>query len=113
VCHDARPPDPVDFSATLKHLEAVSEIAIVAAPGSTFGAQQARQRDIQSKIQTLLAHVEMRYRCAIVDSADKQSAADVRAMRATLDSANAALYYPWVREVDPKNGRSEERRVGQ
>jgi hypothetical protein len=63
---DARPPDPADFSAALKHLEAVREVAIVAAPGSTFGPQQARQRDIQSKIQTLLAHVEQMYRAIVI-----------------------------------------------
>jgi len=43
----------------------------------------------------------MRYRIAVLDSGDGQSVADVRAMRAQLDSAYAALYYPWIRILDP------------
>ena len=43
----------------------------------------------------------MKYRIAVLDSGDEQSIAQVRAMRARLDSKYAALYYPWVRVLDP------------
>jgi uncharacterized protein len=43
----------------------------------------------------------MRYRIAVLDSADGQALSEVRAYRAQIDSKWAALYYPWVRIVDP------------
>jgi phage tail sheath protein FI len=43
----------------------------------------------------------MRYRIAVIDSGDDQSISEVRAMRAQLDSTYGALYYPWVRVLDP------------
>jgi phage tail sheath protein FI len=50
----------------------------------------------------LIAHAErMRYRIAVLDSGDDQSIADVRALRAKLDSSYAALYYPWITVLDP------------
>jgi phage tail sheath protein FI len=53
-------------------------------------------------IRHLIAHAEqMRYRVALLDSGDNQSIAEVRALRAGLDSRHAALYYPWVTVLDP------------
>jgi uncharacterized protein len=50
----------------------------------------------------LITHAElMSYRIAVLDSGDGQSVAAVRAMRGRLDSTYAALYYPWVRILDP------------
>jgi phage tail sheath protein FI len=43
----------------------------------------------------------MRYRIAVLDSADGQAISDVRSYRAQVDTSWAALYYPWVRIVDP------------
>jgi phage tail sheath protein FI len=43
----------------------------------------------------------MRYRIAVLDSGDDQTVAQVRQMRAALDSSYAAFYYPWVRVFDP------------
>jgi phage tail sheath protein FI len=43
----------------------------------------------------------MRYRIAVLDSGDGQTVQQVRAMRGRFDSAYAALYYPWVRVLDP------------
>jgi len=43
----------------------------------------------------------MRYRIAVLDCADGQGIAAVRAMRAKFDSAHAAFYYPWVTVLDP------------
>ena len=53
----------------------------------------------------LIEHCErMRYRIAVLDSADGMEIADVRSVRASLDSSHAALYYPWVRVTDPVFG---------
>jgi phage tail sheath protein FI len=43
----------------------------------------------------------MRYRIAVLDSPPELSIADVRKVRAKLDSKYAALYYPWVTVLDP------------
>ena len=99
---DDRPPGAADYAAALERLEDPSDIAIIAAPGSTFGYQHGRMADADGIVRALLSHAErMRYRFAIVDSGDGQSPADVRAMRASLDSTHGGLYYPWVRVADP------------
>lgn len=84
----------------LRALEAIEDIAIVAAPGST-----ARTADAQAITAALIAHAErMKYCIAVLDSVRGHSIADVRAWRAQYDSSHAALYYPWVRIMDPLTG---------
>ncbi|HEY2115096.1 MAG TPA: phage tail sheath subtilisin-like domain-containing protein, partial [Candidatus Angelobacter sp.] len=87
----------------LVSFEDIDEISIVAAPGSTFGYNAPDYKDDASTILTLLiAHAErMHYRIAVLDSGNDQSIADVRALRAKLDSSYAALYYPWITILDP------------
>jgi hypothetical protein len=87
----------------LKAFEDIDDISIVAAPGSTFGYQQPGYRDTAASIIGLLiTHcAQMRYRIAVLDSGEGQSVADVRAMKAQLDSTYAALYYPWITILDP------------
>lgn len=46
----------------------------------------------------------MRYRIAVLDSINGQSPADIRELRAGLDTTRAAFYYPWVRIRDPLTG---------
>jgi phage tail sheath protein FI len=89
------------YALGLKQFEDIDDIAIVAAPGSTW--DYANYKDDADAIQLLLiAHAEaMRYRIAVLDSAAGQSIAEVRNMRARLDSKYAALYYPWVTVLDP------------
>ena len=85
-----------DCQKALKCFETTEEIAIVAAPGSTFGAAGT------AIAKALIEHAErMRYRFAVLDSGPGQTIEHVRAMRARLTSAKAALYYPWVRVKDP------------
>jgi phage tail sheath protein FI len=89
----------------LKAFEDIDDIAIIAAPGSTFnyenGGDQQRAES-NTIISLLIAHAELlRYRIAVLDSGDGQSIAQVRALRARFDSNYAALYYPWVRVLDP------------
>lgn len=89
-------------STGLKAFEALEDISIVAAPGSTL-IDDSRSRTI---IGSLIAHAElMRYRIAVVDSAKGQTISNVRAMRAQFDSSYAAFYYPWVRILDPVSGQ--------
>jgi phage tail sheath protein FI len=99
--------DPTTTTKTgLKAFEDVDEISIVAAPGSTFNYNGAYRDDASTIFGLLIAHAEhMRYRIAVLDSGDAQSIADVRALRAKLDSKYAALYYPWVTILDPVTRR--------
>jgi hypothetical protein len=86
----------------LKALEAIDEISIVAAPGSTFGFESDYKSEADSITRLLISHAEqMRYRIAVLDSGNDQTITQVRAMRAQFDSKYAAVYYPWVRIMDP------------
>lgn len=85
----------------LKVFEDLEDISIVAAPGSTCGFAN-NPSDAASTVNALISHAtRMRYRIAVLDSGDGQSISEVRNMRAKLDSSYAALYYPWVRVLDP------------
>jgi hypothetical protein len=86
----------------LKALEDMEDISIVAAPGAMFGYMNGYRSDAQQIVSSLIGHAEnMKYRIAVLESGDGQSIADVREMRARYDSKYAALYYPWVRVLDP------------
>jgi len=86
----------------LKAFEDIEDISIVAAPGATYGYENGYGSDATSIVNLLISHAQrMRYRIAVLDSGDGQSIAQVRAMRAKMDSSYAALYYPWVRVLDP------------
>ncbi|HUH11951.1 MAG TPA: phage tail sheath subtilisin-like domain-containing protein [Longimicrobiales bacterium] len=88
----------------LLSLEDVTDISIVAAPGYSAGgnAGPAAITRTQTISNALVSHAErMQYRIAVLDSADGQRLNDVRAQRSQLDSSHAALYFPWVRVLDP------------
>jgi phage tail sheath protein FI len=87
----------------LVSFEDIDEISIIAAPGSSFGYDTPAYKDDATTIQNLLIlhATKMHYRIAVLDSGNDQSIADVRALRAKLDSTYAALYYPWVTILDP------------
>ncbi|HJT26015.1 MAG TPA: phage tail sheath subtilisin-like domain-containing protein [Pyrinomonadaceae bacterium] len=86
----------------LKIFEDIEDISIVAAPGSTFGYEGSYRSDANTIINLLISHASrMRYRIAVLDSGQGQSISQVRAQRARFDSTYAALYYPWVRVLDP------------
>jgi len=89
------------YKTGLKRLEDLEDISIVAAPGCTWDYTR-RAQEANTVIANLISHAErMRYRIAVIDSAEGQSIGDVRKMRAKLDSKYAAFYYPWVRILDP------------
>src|SRR5215217_467260 len=74
----------------LKIFEDLDDISIVAAPGSTFGYENGYRADANTIVNLLISHAtRMRYRIAVIDSGDGQSIADVRAMRARIDSTYA------------------------
>jgi Bacteriophage tail sheath protein len=93
------PDDP--HRTGLKQFEAIDDISIVAAPGITANYALFRD-DANAVIGKLLNHAEqMRYRIAVVDSAQGQTIADVRKMRSKIASKWGALYFPWVKVMDP------------
>jgi phage tail sheath protein FI len=93
------------FKTGLKQFEDVEDISIVAAPGSTADYKHYFN-DANSIFDHLIAHATlMRYRIAILDCPPGQSVADVRKVRAKLDSTYAAFYYPWVTVLDPVTRR--------
>jgi phage tail sheath protein FI len=100
--------DPqTDLKTGLRQLEDLEDISIVAAPGSTFQYENVTYNpQARTIVQLLLSHAErMRYRIAVIDSGENQSIGQVRAMRAQVDSKYGALYYPWVRVLDPLSQR--------
>lgn len=85
----------------LKALEAIEDISIIAAPGSTAKGVA----DAQAITLALISHAErVRYCIAVLDSVQGDSIADARAWKAQFDSSHAAFYYPWVRIMDPASG---------
>jgi uncharacterized protein len=100
--YEGQAKDTSSVKTGLKAFEDIEDISIVAAPGSTFGYEGAFRSDATQIVNLLISHAtRMRYRIAVIDSGDGQSVADVRAMRAKIDSSYAALYYPWVKVLDP------------
>jgi phage tail sheath protein FI len=94
---DADPASSV--KSGLKQLEDIDDISIVAAPGSSYGTDTTQALAVAG---LLIAHAErMRYRIAVLDSMNAQSVSAVRDYKAKLDSKHAALYYPWIRVLDP------------
>ncbi|WP_457353990.1 phage tail sheath family protein [Roseateles sp. P5_D6] len=87
--------------------EDLEDISIVAAPGSTFGYEEPGYGPTaRTIVRALIRHAErMKYRIAVIDSGDDQAISEVRAMRAQLDSTYGALYYPWIRVLDPLSQR--------
>lgn len=86
----------------LRALETISDISIIAAPGSTFGYSNGYRSNANQIIRHLISHCEnMRYRIAVLDAPEQQTLGQIRAFRGQIDSSHAALYYPWVTIFDP------------
>ncbi|RKH81322.1 phage tail sheath family protein [Corallococcus sp. AB045] len=86
----------------LVQFEDLEDISIVAAPGSTLGYDKSYGPQSAAIIGLLISHCQrMKYRIAVLDSGNGQTLAQVRAQRAKFDSSHAALYYPWVKVLDP------------
>ncbi|HNS00909.1 MAG TPA: phage tail sheath subtilisin-like domain-containing protein [Anaerolineae bacterium] len=86
----------------LAAFEDLEDISIVAAPGYSQGYANGNLVRVAQIQAYLISHCErMRYRIAVLDSPDDQTVGGVRAFRGQVDSTHGALYYPWVRVVDP------------
>jgi phage tail sheath protein FI len=96
--------DPFDSQnkTGLVAMEDVTDVSIVAAPGSTFAGEGYYKLDALQTTFNLIAHAEkMRYRIAVLDSPDGESVTQTAEWRGQIDSSYAAFYYPWVRILDP------------
>jgi phage tail sheath protein FI len=95
------PSDPDDATKAATGLEALGEIddiAIVACP-DTVALDEAAQ---PQAVGNLLSHCErLKYRIAVVDPPKDSSISEVRQFRSQFDSKYGALYYPWIRILDP------------
>jgi phage tail sheath protein FI len=95
------PADPDDLNKPATALAALGEIddiAVVAMPDTVYLTDQQQKEAVDG----LIVHCEqLRYRMAIVDPPQNSSMSDVRRFRSQFDSTYAALYYPWLRIVDP------------
>lgn len=90
--------DAEGHKSGLLAFEDIEDISIVAAPGSTVTAGSTTD----AVVRAVIRHCElMRYRIAVLDSVAGQLVSEVREMRGRIDTTHAALYYPWVRIVDP------------
>ena len=79
----------------LKAFEDVEDINIVCAPGQTDPAIQ----------DAVLSHCEnMRYRFAILDSAEELEKGGVSKIAKPRDSKYGSFYFPWVEVYDPYKG---------
>ena len=80
----------------LAAFEALEDISIIAAPGST------ELGDAKAIRQALLVHCEkMKYRVAVLDVPQGQTVNGARDWRNETSSTRAAIYYPWVETSDP------------
>ena len=98
---DGARPRPEEYEAALRRLDPLVEVSILAAPGCTRGDARAAMATGAILVQC----AERTRRFAILDPADGQTVADIRAFRGAFDSGRAALYYPWVRAEGPSDRR--------
>ncbi len=93
--------DTTGLKSGFKTLEDLEDVSIVAAPGATADYAN-NQTDADTINRHLISHCErMRYRIAVLDSAQGHLISEVRNYRGQLDSKYAALYYPWICILDP------------
>jgi phage tail sheath protein FI len=92
-------PDDASIAATgLAALGEIDDIAIVAMPDTV----NLRDAAANAAVDALIAHcADLRYRIAVLDPPENSSISEVREFRSRIDTTYAALYYPWLRIVDP------------
>ncbi len=104
--NDGAEPVNADYDTALQALDALEDIAIVAAPGSsafTTIPTGSKSSTADQVINTLIEHVEKTraYRVAILDTPANAIGSDVKTVRSRIDSSYAALYTPWVVMPNP------------
>lgn len=89
-------------------LQDLDDISILAAPGASYRGKTGRSvSDVVALNTALIQHCQtMRYRVAVLDSPEQNLVSDVLDFRSQLadPSGYGALYYPWVRVLDPVTG---------
>ena len=93
-------PDSETSAATgLAALAEVEDVAIVACPDTVRLPEVAQKEAVDN----LIGHAQAlkAYRIAVVDPPKDSSISGVREFRAQFDTTYGALYYPWLRVVDP------------
>jgi Bacteriophage tail sheath protein len=80
----------------------IDEISQVAAPGYSFNYDD-NPDSANAIAQALIEHCEirMKYRVALLDSPNNVLVSEVQGFRGRFDSSYAALYYPWLKVMDP------------
>lgn len=99
-----RAPDANAYAAALQSLDALDDVATVAAPGHSAWYVTG-QPDLYKGIrQALLAHVSapQRHRVAVLDAPPDIGLTALKALRAEVDCSHAALYHPWVVVANPR-----------
>lgn len=102
--HLARDPDhPEATAAALSRLDDEPDISLVAMPACMADAHADHGVQASAQQQLLLDHVAdgRRHRMAILDAPPGADARAVLAWRESIDSAQAAMYHPWVVVADP------------
>jgi phage tail sheath protein FI len=100
-------------SSGLETFADIDEISIVAAPGFSAGytTDSNLANQIKQIAQSIIGHcqIRMKYRIAVLDAPDQSIVSEVQAFRGQFDSTHAALYYPWLKTIDPldPDGRRE------
>jgi hypothetical protein len=86
----------------LKQFEDLEDVSVLAAPESTFGLKDNYGEQARAITLLMIAHSEfVRYGIAVRDADDRQSLPEVRTFFIQHDTSHAALYYPWIRILDP------------
>jgi len=96
------------YAAALQALAEVNDVSVVAAPGSSYVPPDApaARADADTIADLLIRHAEqMRYRFAVIDSANGLDPQGALTQRGRLNSSYAAFYYPWVSAKDSSTGR--------
>jgi hypothetical protein len=87
--------DAAEVGAVLTTMEAIDEIAIVAAPGALDDAVRT----------AIVTHCEnMKDRVAILDGINTTTITPAAIQGGVSDSEYAALYFPWIQVFDPVSG---------
>lgn len=85
-------------------LEDLEDISIVAAPGYSAGYNSNQNRVLAIQAHLINHCEQMRYRIAVLDTPKDLSPTGAKEFRSKIDSEYAALYYPWVRILNPITG---------
>lgn len=90
-------------AGALQRLDDEPDISLVAMPACMTGASGYMVDLARAQQQWLLDHVAdtRRHRMAILDAPPEADAQAVLAWREAIDSAQAAMYHPWVVVADP------------